>query len=90
MDEHTMIDQTMGVKLLAGAGKSVLAFISVLLIEPVCDWIILQADSTLFLSQHTKSVLGDLKLIVVLVTAFVVLIKVSISTYKMIRDLRKK
>lgn len=86
-----MLEQSaIGIKLLAGAGKSLLALIFVLLIEPVYDFIIIQVDNYAMLSPYTKALLGDVKIIIVLLTAFIVLIKVTISTIKMIKELRIK
>lgn len=86
MIEHS----TFGIKLLVPAGKSILALIFVILIEPVYDFIVLQVDHYAMLSQYTKDLLGDIKLIIVLLTAFIVLIKVSVSTIKMIKEFKKK
>lgn len=85
-----MIEQSIGIKFLATAGKSIMYFICVILLEPAMNFIIIQVDHYAMLSQYTKDLLGDFKLIIVLLTAFLVCIKVFVGLVKMIRDFNKK
>lgn len=88
--DDSMLDQSLGIKFLATAGKSAIMFISLFVIAPVYDFIVLQVDHYAMLSQYTKDLLGDVKLIILLITAFFVCIKVFIGLIKMIRDFNKK
>lgn len=72
----SMVTSGIGIKLFIGAGKSLLALIFVVILEPMMNWIILQIDTVALLSDKTKLWLDDIKLILVVITAFFVLIKV--------------
>lgn len=90
INEEDMIEQSAGIKLLIANAKTIMALIFIFLVEPIYDFIVLQVDKVAFLSDITKAWLADIKLIIVLLTAIIVMVRVLLNTIKLIREMKKK
>lgn len=84
---ENMIEHTVTVKtIIVTIGKPLLALAVVLGFDHVFDFMILQVDSHIFLSEFAKQLLNELKLILSVILSFLVCIKLLLGIKKLTKE----